>query len=113
SFAHARVQVGREVRPKRFAVIVIEAPLRRDGACGTVGAMSDGHSWHYSRVPAGKRKQPAQQWQRAAQWLLDAHARREPFQPLPPELAPHSEEEAYGIQDAFVALRAERLGAIG
>lgn len=103
----------REVGAKRFAVIVIEAPLRGDGASGTVGAMSDGHSWHYSRVPAEKRKRPAGQWQRAAQWLLDAHARREQFQPLPPDLAPRSEEEAYGIQDAFVALRAERLGAIG
>jgi len=48
----------------------------------------------------------------AAQRLLEAHARREPFAPLPPELAPRTAEEAYTIQDWFVALRAERLGAI-
>src|SRR6266850_1139677 len=48
----------------------------------------------------------------AAQRLLEAHARREPFAPLPPELAPRTAEEAYTIQDWFVALRAEKLGAI-
>jgi 2-keto-4-pentenoate hydratase len=64
-------------------------------------------------VPAEKRKQSGLRLQQAARWLLDAHARRERFRPLPPELAPRSEDEAYGIQDAFVALRAERLGAIG
>jgi len=50
--------------------------------------------------------------QRAAKRLFDAHERRESFAPLPPELAPRSAEEAYAIQDCFVALRAERLGAI-
>src|SRR5258705_9693130 len=49
----------------------------------------------------------------AARRLLEAHERREPFAPLPPELAPRTAEEAYAIQDCFVALRAERLGAIG
>jgi len=48
----------------------------------------------------------------AAQRLLEAHQRREPFAPLPPELAPRSAEAAYAIQDCFVALRAERRGAI-
>src|SRR3989442_4235127 len=48
----------------------------------------------------------------AAQRLFDAHQRREPFTPLPPELAPRTAEEAYAIQDSFVALRAEKLGAI-
>ena len=48
----------------------------------------------------------------AAQRLLEAHQRRQPFAPLPPELAPRSAEAAYAIQDSFVALRAERLGAI-
>jgi 2-keto-4-pentenoate hydratase len=48
----------------------------------------------------------------AAQRLFDAHERREPFAPLPPELAPRSAEEAYAIQDSFVALRAAKLGAI-
>jgi 2-keto-4-pentenoate hydratase len=49
---------------------------------------------------------------RAAQRLLEAHQRRERFAPLPAELAPKSAEEAYAIQDDFVALRADRLGAV-
>ena len=48
----------------------------------------------------------------AAQHLLEAHQRRERFAPLPPELAPRTAEEAYAIQDSFVALRAQQLGAI-
>src|SRR5881628_16415 len=48
----------------------------------------------------------------AAQRLLDAHQRREPFAPLPADLAPASAEEAYAIQDCFVALRADQHGAI-
>ena len=48
----------------------------------------------------------------AAKRLFEAHERREQFVPLPPELAPRDAEEAYAIQDAFVAARAERLGAI-
>ncbi len=48
----------------------------------------------------------------AAKRLLEAHERREHFAPLPPELAPHDAEEAYAIQDCYVARRAERLGAI-
>src|SRR5262249_49875124 len=48
----------------------------------------------------------------AARRLLQAHERREQFAPLPPELAPRNAEEAYAIQDSFVARRAERLGAI-
>ena len=48
----------------------------------------------------------------AAQRLLQAHERRETFAPLPPELAPRSAEEAYAIQDRYVALRSDRLGAI-
>ncbi len=48
----------------------------------------------------------------AARRLLEAHERREQFVPLPPELAPRNAEEAYAIQDALVARRAERLGAI-
>src|SRR5678809_1157132 len=49
---------------------------------------------------------------RAARALLDAHERRDRFAPLPPELAPGTAEQAYAIQDAFVALRSDRLGAI-
>ena len=48
----------------------------------------------------------------AAKRLLEAHEGREQFAPLPPELAPHDAEEAYAIQDCYVARRAERLGAI-
>ena len=48
----------------------------------------------------------------AAARLLDAHERRERFAPLPADLAPRSAEEAYAIQDCYVAQRAEMLGAI-
>jgi 2-keto-4-pentenoate hydratase len=48
----------------------------------------------------------------AAKHLFDAHERRERFVPLPPALAPRTEDEAYAIQDAFVALRAQKLGAV-
>lgn len=51
-------------------------------------------------------------FKRAARYLFEAHERRERFAPLPAELAPASAEEAYAIQDAFVALRAQKLGAI-
>jgi 2-keto-4-pentenoate hydratase len=48
----------------------------------------------------------------AAKHLFDAHERRERFAPLPERIAPRTAAEAYGIQDAFVALRAQKLGAI-
>lgn len=48
----------------------------------------------------------------AAGRLLKAHEARESFAPLPPDLAPRTAEDAYAIQDAYVALRAHRLGAI-
>jgi len=48
----------------------------------------------------------------AAKHLLDAHERRERFVPLPERIAPRTPAEAYAIQDAFVALRAAKLGAI-
>jgi 2-keto-4-pentenoate hydratase len=51
-------------------------------------------------------------FEQAAQRLFEAHERREPFLPLPPELTPHTSEAAYAIQDAFVALRAQKRGAI-
>jgi len=50
--------------------------------------------------------------ERAARRLLEAHERRERFAPLPSELAPRSAEQAYAIQDCFVALRAQQRGAI-
>jgi 2-keto-4-pentenoate hydratase len=48
----------------------------------------------------------------AAEYLFQAHERRARFAPLAPEFAPRSESDAYAIQDAFVALRAQKLGAI-
>jgi 2-keto-4-pentenoate hydratase len=58
------------------------------------------------------RRKPQLQHEKAAQWLFAAHERREPYRPLPSELAPKSEDDAYAIQDAFVAMRAQKLGAI-
>jgi len=48
----------------------------------------------------------------AARRLFEAHEKRERFSPLPKELAPRSESDAYAIQDAFVAMRAQKLGGI-
>jgi 2-keto-4-pentenoate hydratase len=64
------------------------------------------------RSPPGKRVKPTSKAAAAARRLLEAHEARRRFEPLPPELAPASAEEAYAIQDAFVALRSDRLGAI-
>src|SRR5688572_19893281 len=50
--------------------------------------------------------------QEAAKRLFESHERRERFAPLPPGLAPRTASEAYAIQDAFVALRAQKLGAL-
>ena len=52
------------------------------------------------------------EFRQAAQILFEAHERREPFRPLPEGLAPRTGEAAYAIQDAFVALRARKRGAI-
>jgi 2-keto-4-pentenoate hydratase len=48
----------------------------------------------------------------AARYLFDAHERRLRFAPLPRELAPRTIAQAHEIQDAFVALRAQKLGGI-
>jgi 2-keto-4-pentenoate hydratase len=48
----------------------------------------------------------------AATRLFDAHQARERFVPLPEEISPRTAEDAYAIQDAYVALRANHLGAI-
>jgi 2-keto-4-pentenoate hydratase len=48
----------------------------------------------------------------AAQHLFEAHEKRQRFAPLPPELAPRTASDAYAIQDAFVAMRAQKLGAV-
>jgi len=48
----------------------------------------------------------------AAEWLFRAHAARERFAPLPPELAPRDMAEAYLIQTEYVALRSATLGQV-
>jgi len=62
-------------------------------------------------MPRMRARPPRQGMTRAARHLLDAHDRRERFTPLPRDFAPRTESEAYAIQDAFVALRAQKLGA--
>ena len=47
----------------------------------------------------------------AAAWLLKAHENRERFRALPEEFSPKTPDDAYAIQEAFVALRAKKLGA--
>jgi 2-keto-4-pentenoate hydratase len=66
----------------------------------------------YSRGAVEKRKRPGERHEEAARWLAEAHRRREEFRPLPAELAPATEDDAYAIQDAFVALRAQQAGAL-
>ena len=51
-------------------------------------------------------------FEQAARWLFESHEQRRRFGPLPDELAPRSADDAYAIQDAFVALRAAKLGGI-
>jgi len=48
----------------------------------------------------------------AAEWLLRQHEQRRRFEPLPADFSPRLPDEAYAIQDAFVALRARKLGGI-
>lgn len=50
--------------------------------------------------------------ERAARTLLDAHRRKAKFAPLPDELAPQTTDEAYAIQDAFVALKSDGFGPV-
>jgi 2-keto-4-pentenoate hydratase len=58
-----------------------------------------------------KRKKPTRVEQ-AARRLFEAHERRERFAPLAADFAPRTLTEACAIQDAFVALRAQKLGAL-
>ncbi|HYD57830.1 MAG TPA: fumarylacetoacetate hydrolase family protein [Burkholderiales bacterium] len=58
------------------------------------------------------RRKPELQHEKAARWLFEAHERRDPYRPIPPHLAPASAGDAYAIQDAFVAMRAQQLGGI-
>ncbi|MGQ0545637.1 MAG: 2-keto-4-pentenoate hydratase [Betaproteobacteria bacterium] len=64
------------------------------------------------RRPPWQRLKPTSKAAAAARRLLEAHEARRRFEPLPPDLTPAAAEDAYAIQDAFVALRAEKLGAI-
>ena len=59
-----------------------------------------------------KPKAPDSPERKAAARLLEVHERREQFAPLPADLAPKTAEAAYAIQDAFLALRSDRLGPI-
>jgi len=58
-----------------------------------------------------KRTQPTRA-ERAARLLLDAHRRKMPFAPLPAELAPHTADAAYDIQDEFVARKSDDFGPV-
>lgn len=49
---------------------------------------------------------------RAARWLVRQHLDRIASRPLPRALAPRGIEEAYAVQDAFVALKAQACGAV-
>jgi 2-keto-4-pentenoate hydratase len=59
-----------------------------------------------------KPKAPDSPERKAAARLFEAHKRRERFTPLPDGLAPKTAQQAYAIQDAFLALRSDRLGPI-
>jgi 2-keto-4-pentenoate hydratase len=50
--------------------------------------------------------------ERAGEWLLEAHRRRDRFGPMPEELAPRSVDEAYAIQGEFVGMRGRDLGPV-
>jgi len=59
-----------------------------------------------------KKKAAPTRSERAARVLLEAHRNRAAFAPLPADLAPTSVEEAYDIQEAFVARKSELHGPI-
>lgn len=48
---------------------------------------------------------------RSARWLVDQHRKRLPFAGFPADCAPADVDEAYAIQDAFVAAKARDCGA--
>lgn len=49
---------------------------------------------------------------RAARWLVRQHLGRARSRPMPASMAPRGIEEAYAIQDAFVALKASACGVV-
>lgn len=48
----------------------------------------------------------------AAHWLVARHLARAPSAPLPAAFAPRSIDQAYAVQDAFVALKARACGPV-
>src|SRR2546425_11502817 len=94
---------GGSQRPEHRAgsAAAVRGLLRREAPMSAMRARS-----------SGKGVKSADRIQAAARRLLEAHERRERFRPLPKELAPRTEEEAYAIQDSFVALRAKKPGGI-
>ena len=61
---------------------------------------------------SAKFKRPAFGVTEAARWLLGAHQRRERFAAIPQEFRPRDPDQAYAVQDAFVALKQARHGAL-
>ena len=59
-----------------------------------------------------RRKTTEPRIEQAGKWLHEAHESRARFAPLPPELAPRSVDDAYAIQNEFVAMRAARRGPV-
>jgi 2-keto-4-pentenoate hydratase len=53
------------------------------------------------------------QIKQAAQFLLEEHDSWKPFGPFPEAFSPRSVDEAYAVQEAFMALRYERQGPLG
>jgi 2-keto-4-pentenoate hydratase len=49
---------------------------------------------------------------RAAWFLVDGHAEREPFGPFPEDACPRSVAEGYAVQDEFVALKSRACGPV-
>jgi len=53
------------------------------------------------------------QIKQAAQFLLEEHDSWKPFGPFPEAFSPRSVDEAYAVQEAFMALRYESQGPLG
>lgn len=60
---------------------------------------------------SAKFKRPAFGVSQAARWLLDAHDSRARLAAIPEAFRPRDLDQAYAVQDAFVALKSERHGA--
>jgi 2-keto-4-pentenoate hydratase len=65
--------------------------------------------------PSSRRAGPGagvdrQRAERTAQWLVEQHRDRRPFTGLPADCAVTNLDEAYAVQDAFVAIKARACG---